>query len=124
MLFELATELLTDFSPVYIYISLLFSAVYIGQMHLDYQLHLKNHMENRWHNNTGSYPLHEPLPFSAIFHIKKWIANKTKRIEIPDDDKDASSSPIINQIKIRGGFIWKIKLYSPNGKNISYSHYC
>ncbi|WP_339229023.1 hypothetical protein NSQ77_04265 [Oceanobacillus sp. FSL K6-2867] len=119
MLIELLSELFNEFSPIYFYIGLLLAIipiriynqpntyqtdVYIRKSHaLQYQL------------------LSVPELTATILEIRNWLTHKTKRIEIPDDNEEDSSS-FDFCYKNQGGLIWKQNLYSPHLRNIALSY--
>ncbi|WP_249870665.1 hypothetical protein [Oceanobacillus saliphilus] len=115
MFIELLSEFLNEFSPIYIYLSLLISV-----LHFEFgQLNEQNRLfKNDWYaqkSNTLQFQMTSfPEMNVAAITIRNWIANKTKRIETPDDDKEDSSFSIFYSTKNRGGQKWKQHLYSPN----------
>ncbi|AXI08545.1 hypothetical protein CUC15_06260 [Oceanobacillus zhaokaii] len=119
MFLELLNELLSDFSPIYLYLSFLLSVVYFDYIQLDFRCAIdKNHAFIRKSHALKLDSLPRQQPISGAIKIHNWITNKTKRIEIPDDDNEAYSNSNISKDKIRGGQKWKKGLYSRSLKNI------
>ncbi|RDW19730.1 hypothetical protein [Oceanobacillus chungangensis] len=119
MFLELLNELLSDFSPIYLYLSFLLSVVYFDYIQLDFRCSIdKNHAFIRRSHalKVDSLPIQQPI--SGAIEIHNWLTNKTKRIEIPDDDNDAHSNSTFSIDKNRGGQKWKKHLYSRSLKNI------
>ncbi|RDW17576.1 hypothetical protein CWR48_13720 [Oceanobacillus arenosus] len=122
MLLELLNELLSDFSPIYLYLSFLLSVVYFDYIQLDLRCTVyKNHAFIRKSHALKIQSLPKQQPITGVIKIHNWLTNKTKRIEIPDDDNDPHSNSTSTLDKNRGGQQWKKHLYSRSLKNISLS---
>ncbi|WP_085992929.1 hypothetical protein [Oceanobacillus senegalensis] len=118
MLLEFIYEMMNDLSPLYIYLSLAVSILYLDSIHMNVQPYENQVYIRRWHEiQIQLLPKQDIIP--RITEIRSWITTKTKRIDAPDDDTEAHSfSSLINQNN-RGGKQWNQHLYSPLLKNIA-----
>ncbi|WP_337019606.1 hypothetical protein [Oceanobacillus massiliensis] len=120
MLIELLSDLLNECSPIYLYLSLLVTIIQFELIQLDdHNKMFKNDVQTRKSHALRFQLLPLQKINAAMIDIRNWIANRTKRIEIPDDDKEDPSFSISHSNINRGGVTWKQLLYSPNLKNIA-----
>ncbi|MCM3400359.1 hypothetical protein [Oceanobacillus profundus] len=120
MLVELLSELFNEFSPIYFYIGLLLSIIplRIYNQPNTYQTDVYLRRSHALQFQLLSLP---DLTATAL-DIRNWITNRTKRIEVPDDNEEDSSSLVFYRYKNLGGLKWKQLLYSSKLKNIASSY--
>ncbi|WP_280771105.1 hypothetical protein [Salipaludibacillus daqingensis] len=117
MMFEFSQDLI----PVLLTVSLYMT--FAGAHLIQYMAH-ESSAANRsmtqkqlhsWRN------LNVPESMQLDHHIDRhaWITRIMKRKEGPEDDSDNLSFSNSVITKLRGGFMWKKSLYSPNFQNIA-----
>ncbi|WP_047981087.1 hypothetical protein [Ornithinibacillus contaminans] len=120
MLLEFISELFSDFSPIYIYLSVLFSmilALQIVPFVTDSLMKHRKLSKAELHARAcNTIHLQEPKPMQA--EERNWLVRKTKRIEAPDDESDSESFLFQTTLKKQGGAQWNIDLYSHSFGNI------
>ncbi|MBP2076826.1 hypothetical protein [Oceanobacillus polygoni] len=120
MFIELLSELLNEFSPIYFYIGLLLSIIPIRIYN-----HPNTYQTDMYIRRSHALQfqlLSVPELTATVLDIRSWITNKTKRIEIPDDNEEDSFSLGFYRYKNRGGQKWNQLLYSSNLRNIALSY--
>ncbi|HLR52207.1 MAG TPA: hypothetical protein VK072_04955 [Candidatus Avamphibacillus sp.] len=121
MIFEFIGDILSNSSPLYMYIGILWSMVGAVQLiNMDmgrFRKYHRLHIRQTYTFRVERALIQEPIVINK--DIRSWLIHKMKRIESPDDDRDDDSFSSFNQIKeIRGGKLWKSRLYSHSLKNI------
>ncbi|GGA89318.1 hypothetical protein [Ornithinibacillus halotolerans] len=114
MLLDLIFELLSDFSPMYIYLSTILSVFYVIRLLPNqYTIYSRNQLAL---SDLQVQNYSEPNADQVIEMIEKrnWLAIITKRIEVPDDDDDEHVSflTLFKLIKNQGGTTCSNNLYS------------
>lgn len=123
MFFDVLSEMINSTSPLYFYVGFLWSMVGAFQLiNMDmhqFRKHHHLHVKNIYTFQVDMALIQEPTVKNRA--VKTWLTHKMKRIEAPDDDSDDPSFSIFQQIKeIRGGLLWKNKLYSHPLENIAF----
>lgn len=127
MVLDLLNEFINDTSPFYFYFNLLWATVGALQLiHFNVHQFMKYRELHTKHSakvQVEKFATDEPIVENL--EIRKWLTNKFKRIEAPDDDTDSDSFSFFTKaIENRGGREWKNVLYSPFLKNIALSASC
>lgn len=113
MLLDLIFELLSDFSPMYIYLSTILSVFYVIRLLPNqYTFYSRNQLAL---SDLQVQKYSELNADQVIEMIEKrnWLAIITKRIEVPDDDEEyVSFLTLFKLIKNQGGKTCSNNLYS------------
>ncbi|MFS0674646.1 hypothetical protein [Ornithinibacillus sp. 179-J 7C1 HS] len=120
MFLDFLFELFGDFSPVYLYISVILSALYVIRWlpEFDFSLNKSLHVKDTYHLKARFLPLEKNI--NEIIEKRNWLAITTKRIELPDDDEEEAHFSFYKSMKKRGGALCK-NLYSLILRNLAYS---
>jgi|SRR5699024_655455 len=122
MIFEFIGDMLSNSSPLYMYIGILWSMVGAIQLiNMDMgkfrKYHHRLHIRQAYTFRVERALIQEPIVINK--DIRAWLTHKMKRMESPDDDNDEDSFSFFDEIKeIRGGKHWINHLYSHSLKNI------
>lgn len=120
---DMLYELFTEISPMYLYVSTIFSIVYAFKT-IDWNINLwrehnELYLKDLHTKQAGSQPLE--MTISSILETKIWLIHKMRRIDAPDDDAEIHTfSEMFKHLTTRGGQQWK-NLYSLSLKNINIS---
>ncbi|PAV29662.1 hypothetical protein CIL05_09825 [Virgibacillus profundi] len=122
MLIEILFDILSDFSLLYFYVSIIlsiFCAYQITHFSL-FNIKKMNECYTREHHSIQARQIPLVSVVGEVIEKRDWLTNKTKRIEAPDDDAEIHSFSLVNKRTIkRGGQQWKNILYSLSLKNIA-----
>ncbi|WP_077324679.1 hypothetical protein [Virgibacillus siamensis] len=120
MVFELIYDVVGELSPMYFYLSIIFSLIcsyQIMNMNVHHSI-LSNYDYTKECHAVYIKLLPKNEPISQITEIHNWITHTTKRIDAPDDDTDDHSFSLQQNQILRGGQQWRKNLYSLLLKNI------
>ncbi|WP_010097163.1 hypothetical protein [Ornithinibacillus scapharcae] len=111
MLLEFLYDFLTDLTPVYMYVSILFSGFCLIRYVSQFEIYSKRKFDIRLQRLER---IHVPIQDANIEMVEKrnWLAVIAKRVEVPDDEEEASFSFFKRLLKKRGGTTCKKNLYS------------
>ncbi|MEN2465195.1 hypothetical protein [Ornithinibacillus sp. FSL M8-0202] len=112
MMLDFLFEFFGDFSPFYLYVSVLLSAIYVIRWFPEFEFFFNKQVDIR--NHYRLYGNFEPVlhQVNEFVERRNWLAIITKRIEVPDDDEEGALSSFYKFVKKRGGAQWKNNLYS------------
>ncbi|GIO27846.1 hypothetical protein [Ornithinibacillus bavariensis] len=115
MILDFLIELFSDFSPMYFYLSVLLSvlcafqfiSVVANQLYRDTPIDIHGIKRSKVQLKINQNATNE------IITRRNWRAIVTKRIELPDEEEDATkSSTNLLRLTLQGGLLCKKNLYS------------
>ncbi|GAA0594621.1 hypothetical protein GCM10009001_08430 [Virgibacillus siamensis] len=122
MFFELLYDVVGEISPIYFYLSIIFTLVCsyrIMNMNIHHPI-IRNHDYAKECHAIYIKLLPINVTIGQIVEIHNWITHTTKRIDTPDDDSDHHSFSLQKKL-LRGGQIWGKNLYSRSSISMALS---
>ncbi|MDC3417093.1 hypothetical protein [Aquibacillus salsiterrae] len=116
MVFELVTEIGTEWSPLYIYLTYMITIVSAYGFYHSKQFNMNKNSTIQLKSKTALLiidALQNDLD-QVINIYQAWIAKMMKHKDAPDDDADNQFSLFLRRPRIKlGGVTWLKPLYSP-----------